>query len=82
MRGRDRILRALRGEKRDRVPIMLHNFMMAAREAGVTMAKFRSDGRTIADCFARTVESGTAQLQNWLDNLRSFLRSRRIWPIF
>ena len=57
MRGRDRILRALRGEKRDRVPIMLHNFMMAAREAGVSMAGFRSDGRTIADCFARTVET-------------------------
>ncbi len=36
---------------------MLHNFMMAAREAGVSMAEFRRDGRRIADCFTRTVET-------------------------
>jgi len=34
MNGYERITAALRGERPDRVPVMLHNFMMAAREAG------------------------------------------------
>lgn len=57
MTGRERIMNALRGEATDRVPVMLHNFMLAAREAGISMADFRRDGRTIADCFTRTVET-------------------------
>jgi uroporphyrinogen-III decarboxylase len=32
--GRDRVLAALRGERADRVPVLLHNFLMAARENG------------------------------------------------
>ena len=47
---------ALEGQQPDRVPIMLHNFMMAAREAGVTMAQYRQNARTIADCFIRAQE--------------------------
>ena len=35
---------------------MLHNFMMAAREAGVTMRQFRSDPKLIARCFGEAVE--------------------------
>ena len=42
MNGRERILAAFRGEMPDRVPVMLHNFMMAAAEAGVSMAEFRT----------------------------------------
>jgi MtaA/CmuA family methyltransferase len=56
MNGYQRIMAALRGETSDATPVMLHNFMMAAREAGITMARFRSDPREIARCFAESVE--------------------------
>ena len=35
MNGLERIMAALRGEQPDKTPVMLHNFMMAAREAGL-----------------------------------------------
>ena len=57
MNGYERITAALRGERPDRVPVMLHNFMMAAREAGVTMKAFREDPRRMADVFIRAVET-------------------------
>lgn len=57
MTGRERILAALRGEPADRTPVMLHNFLMAAREAGVSMARYRRDGRAVAECFIRAVEA-------------------------
>lgn len=57
MTGRERILAALRGEPADRTPVMLHNFLMAARENGVPMARFRRDGRAAAECFIRAVEA-------------------------
>ena len=56
MNGYQRIKCALRGEKPDRTPVMLHNFMMAAREAGVTMRQFREDPRAIARAFTTAVE--------------------------
>ena len=56
MNGRERIQRALRGERPDRVPVMLHNFMMAAREAGFSMRRFRSDPEVISTSFIRSVE--------------------------
>ena len=56
MNGRERIACALRGEWPDRVPVMVHNFMMAAREAGYTMRAFRSDPAALADSFIRSVE--------------------------
>ncbi|MCX6560924.1 MAG: uroporphyrinogen decarboxylase family protein [Candidatus Aminicenantes bacterium] len=57
MTGRERILAALRGEPADRTPVMLHNFLMAARENGLTMARFRRDGRAVAASFIRAVET-------------------------
>ncbi len=57
MNGRERVLAALRGETPDRVPVMLHNFMMAARENGVPMSVFRRSGRAIAESFIRAVET-------------------------
>lgn len=54
--GRERIAAALKGNWPDRTPVMLHNFMMAAREAGVTMRQFREDPRLIARCFGEAVE--------------------------
>lgn len=56
MTGRQRILAALAGEQPDCVPIMLHNFMMAAREAGFTMRQFRQDPQAIARSFILAVE--------------------------
>jgi MtaA/CmuA family methyltransferase len=57
MNGYQRVEAALRGERPDRVPVMLHNFMMAAREAGLTMRRFREDPQAIASSFVRAVET-------------------------
>ncbi len=56
MNGYQRVSAALHGEWPDRVPVMLHNFMMAAREAGITMRQFREDPRALADAFIQAVE--------------------------
>lgn len=48
---------ALKGEPTDRTPVMLHNFLMAARENGVSMERFRRDGRAVAESFIRAVET-------------------------
>ncbi len=57
MNGFARVQAALAGRRPDRAPVMLHNFMMAAREAGYTMAEFREDPRKIAESFIRAVET-------------------------
>lgn len=56
MNGRQRIAAALAGQPTDTVPVMLHNFMMAAREYAVTMARFRSDPAVIAGALVASVE--------------------------
>lgn len=56
MNGYERIYSALSGIKPDKTPIMLHNFMMAVKEAGYTMEEYRNDPKIIAECFIRTVE--------------------------
>ncbi len=56
MNGYERVNAALNGEKPDKVPVMLHNFMMAAREHNVTMAQYRDDPRLIAECFIASVD--------------------------
>ncbi len=56
MNGTERCLAALRGEWPDRVPVMLHNFQMAAYEDGITMGRFRRDPRALADAFIHAVE--------------------------
>jgi uroporphyrinogen decarboxylase len=56
MNGYERIKAALNGEKPDRVPVMLHNFMMAASENGVSMEQYRSDPKVIAECFIAAVD--------------------------
>ncbi len=56
MNGFQRITAAFRGEWPDTTPIMLHNFMMAAREAGVSMRRFRSDPEELARSFIEAVE--------------------------
>ena len=56
MNGYERIAAAFRGEWPDTRPVMLHNFMMAAREAGVSMAQFRSDPGALARAFLEAVD--------------------------
>lgn len=57
MNGYQRIAAALRGEMPDRVPVMLHNFMMAAREAGIAMRDYRRNAHAVASCLIRAVET-------------------------
>jgi len=56
MNGYQRIISAIEGRKPDWIPVMLHNFMMAAREYGVTMGEFRKSAKIIADCFIASIE--------------------------
>jgi MtaA/CmuA family methyltransferase len=56
MNGYQRIMAAFNGQEPDTTPIMLHNFMMAAREAGMTMRQFRSDPNEMARAFIEAVE--------------------------
>jgi len=57
MNGYRRIRAALEGACPDRVPVMLHNFLLAAREAGFTQRRFREDPGAIAESFIRAVET-------------------------
>jgi MtaA/CmuA family methyltransferase len=56
MTSYQRIMAAFQGKHPDTTPIMLHNFMMAAREAGLTMDEFRRDPRDMARAFIESVE--------------------------
>jgi len=56
MNGYERIQAALKGKKTDKIPIMLHNFMMAAEEAGVSMGTFRDKPRVIAEVFIKAID--------------------------
>jgi len=56
MNGYDRITAAIKGKKTDTTPIMLHNFMMAAQEFGVTMEQYRNNPEVIANTFIDSIE--------------------------
>lgn len=56
MNGYERIRAALAGRPPDTVPVMLHNFMLAAREAGISMAEYRHSPEAIARCLAEAVD--------------------------
>jgi uroporphyrinogen decarboxylase len=56
MNGYERISAALKGQPTDKVPVMLHNFLMAAREHGVTMQQFRDDPKIMAETFIAAQE--------------------------
>ena len=57
MNGHQRISAAFAGEQPDHVPVILHNFMMAAREAGHVFSEWRRDPEKIAAAFIRSVET-------------------------
>lgn len=56
MNGYQRILAALNGEPADKIPVMLHNFMVAAAELNISMGQFRESPGLIADAFIKSVE--------------------------
>ena len=56
MNGYQRIFAALRGEVTDKVPVMLHGFMTAAREAGYTQKEFGADPEKAANAFIKFIE--------------------------
>jgi uroporphyrinogen decarboxylase len=56
MNGYERITAALKNEPTDKIPVMLHNFLMAAKEAGVSMSAYRENPRLIADVFIQSLE--------------------------
>jgi MtaA/CmuA family methyltransferase len=56
MTGYDRTRAALRGKQPDATPVMLHNFMMAAAESGVSMRRYREDPGEIARCFIESID--------------------------
>jgi len=56
MNGYERIVAALEGRWSDTVPVMLHNFLMAADEAGFTQEQYRNDARLMAETHIRAVE--------------------------
>jgi len=56
MNGYERITAVLENRPADKIPIMLHNFLMAAREAGITMEQFRDEPKRMADAFIQSVE--------------------------
>ena len=56
MNGYERITAALKGIMPDQRPVMLHNFMPAAKEAGYTMKQYREEPEAAADSHIRFVE--------------------------
>ncbi len=56
MTGKERIQAALEGKWTDRRPVMLHNFLMAAREEGISMKEFGEDPQSAARAFIHAAE--------------------------
>ena len=56
MNGYQRIVAALKGERPDKIPVMLHNFMVAAEELNISMGRFRESPTLIAEAFIKSVE--------------------------
>jgi MtaA/CmuA family methyltransferase len=56
MNSVERVKAVIAGSIPDRVPVCLHNCFMAAREAGIPMAKFRTDPEAIAKTFLVSLE--------------------------
>ncbi|HPS54797.1 MAG TPA: uroporphyrinogen decarboxylase family protein, partial [Sedimentisphaerales bacterium] len=56
MNGYERIVNVLRGCWPDRRPVLVHNFMMAAKEAHITMKQYRDEPANIAKVHIQAVE--------------------------
>lgn len=51
-----RVLSVIEGRQPDRVPVCLHNFLLASREAGVSLDKYLTDPDAAADTHLHAVE--------------------------
>ncbi len=56
MNSLERVKAVMAGQIPDRVPVCLHNFMLAAREAGIRMEKYRTDPEAIARTHLNAVD--------------------------
>ncbi len=56
MNGYERTIAALNGEKPDKIPVMLHNFLMAAHEYGITMEQYRNNPKLLAESFMHSMD--------------------------
>lgn len=56
MNSLERVQATMAGKIPDRVPVCLHNFMLATREAGVRMEEYRSDPQAIATVHLQALE--------------------------
>lgn len=56
MNGWQRMRAALEGGMPDAPPVMLHIFMRAAADSGVSMSEYRRDPNVIARCFIESIE--------------------------
>ncbi len=56
MNSLQRVQAVLRGQTPDLVPVCLHNFMMAAREAAIPMERYRTDPQAIARAHLTALE--------------------------
>jgi MtaA/CmuA family methyltransferase len=56
MNSLERVKAVISGKTPDRVPVCLHNCFMAAKEAGVSMAEFRTDPEAIAKAYLVSLE--------------------------
>ena len=56
MNGKQRIDAALRGEWPDKRPVLLHNFLMAAKEFGISMKQYRENPEIIAKSHIKAIE--------------------------
>lgn len=56
MNGYERITSALESQPVDTIPVMLHNFMMAAKEHHVTMEQYRNSPKVITETFIAAIE--------------------------
>ena len=57
MNGYQRVMAVLRGELPDRVPVCLHNFLPAAREAGIPLERYLADPEAAARAHLQAVET-------------------------
>jgi len=56
MTGKERVQAALEGKWSDRRPVMLHNFLMAAREEGISMKEFGANPQSAARAYIHAAE--------------------------
>jgi len=57
MNGYQRVMSVLRGELPDRVPVCLHNFLPAAREAGISLEQYLTEPEAAARAHLQAVEA-------------------------